>query len=44
MEFDEIKQIMGPEGQAKSKKKYLQALENGVKPFKKRGSGDAEPQ
>ena len=44
MEFDEIKQIIGTEGQVKSKKKYLQSLENDVKPFKKGATGDGEPQ
>jgi len=41
-QFDEKKQI-GNEGKAKSKKKYLQSLENSTKPFKKGATSDGEP-
>jgi hypothetical protein len=44
MEFDKINQIMGTEGQDKSKKKYLQSLDDDAKPFKKGATGDGEPQ
>jgi hypothetical protein len=41
-EYVEKKQI-GNEGKTKSKKKYLQSLENSAKPFKNGATSDGEP-